>query len=149
MQTLRNPLLYIATAVVAIICTASSCRPDSGAVGVNASPTGTNIVADVGWNISSNATAHLNGSVNPVTGDWTAGFVIQFKDATIPAAEGVKLADLGGIPDAVRSLPAGAAPNTWTFPKVRNPSDPAFQRAVAIAASIGSYTLVPLRVSTH
>lgn len=85
MNTLRNPFLWLATAVVAILCTASSCRPNHAGVGVNASPLGTNITADVGWDISSNATANVHAEVDPATGNWSGGVVITFKET--PNAE--------------------------------------------------------------
>lgn len=112
MNTLRNPFLYLAMAVVAIIGTASSCRPDSGQIGVNASPSGTNITAAVGWDISSNATAHVTGSIDPTNGNWSAGVVITFKDppnagllATLQQAGAQAVLHKDGRPHAVYVIP--------------------------------------------
>jgi hypothetical protein len=81
---------------------------------------GSSLVNSVGANVSTDGTT------------WSAGVVITFKE--VPPVEIAKqLRDLGGQ----ESVNARA----FTFPRAREANDPAYQKAIGIAASAGDFVV--------
>jgi hypothetical protein len=81
---------------------------------------GSSLVNSVGANVSTDGT------------NWSAGVVITFKEVP-PVEIASQIRDLGGqqSPDA----------RSFVFPRAREANDPAYQKAIGIAASAGDFTV--------
>lgn len=139
MKALRNPYTWSVFVILALVALVTGCntpnRPQ-GTVSADYNQEGTATV-NAGMDVTTNVNVGITGQYNVPTGNWSAGFTITFKDV-VPPYEAEQLVKLGGV--ASRSTA-----NTWTFPNVKSPSDPAYMRAVALAGGVGGFTLTPVK----
>ena len=97
-----------------------------------------NATVNAGLDVTTNVNVGVTGGYNVPSGNWSAGFLITFKDA-VPPDVAQQLADAGGVPTR------NTADLIWQFPDVKSPADPAYQKAVVAAAGAGDFTVTPLK----
>ena len=118
-------VLAAAAAILGVLLFVFGCAGTQ--LAVSTPDSGTNIVGTVTFPLSTNVDASVTGGGNTVTGDWSAGIVITFKQ-TPPDYVVREMKAAGGVPAKDNAL-------SWLLPSA-DPKAERTQKAVGAALSV-------------